>query len=121
MDSSKGKSRRRFQQVNLLCDKVIMHLPTPTHGLLLLVGWRHADEHRCFRASTPELAKSVNVTKRHCQRLIDQLVEIGALKVVLPASGTRPATYLITGKPRSPRGDTSVISRPVPRGDMDVL
>ncbi len=37
MDSRKGKSRKRFQQINLLCDEVIMHLPTTTHGAL--VGW----------------------------------------------------------------------------------
>ncbi len=121
MDSRKGKSRKRFQQINLLCDEVIMHLPTTTHGLLLLVGWRHADERRCFRKSTPELAESLNLTKRHCQRVIDQLIEIGALKVIVPASGTRPATYLITGKPRSPRGDTGVIPKPDSRGDMGVL
>lgn len=97
----KRKSVQRFEQVNLLCDQVLRNLPTTTHGLVLLVGWRHADQNRVFRKSATELARIVGVTRRHMQTVIDDLIEIGALRIVKERQGTIPTSYSITGKPRS--------------------
>ena len=97
----KRKSVQRFEQVNLLCDQVIRNLPTPTHGLVLLIGWRHADEKRVFRKSSTELAKFVGVTRRHMQKILDDLIAIGALRIVKERQGTIPTSYQITGKPRA--------------------
>lgn len=97
----KRKSAQRFEQVNVLCDQVIRNLPTPTHALVLLIGWRHANEKRVFRKSAKELASFAGVSKRHMQNILDELIEIGALRVVRERQGTIPTCYLITGKPRS--------------------
>lgn len=120
------KTRVRFQQVNLLCDEVIRKLPTPTHALWLLVAWRHADVRRQYRKSTTEMAKQVGITKRHGHRIVADLVEIGAIKEIdrEKRSGTLPAVYQITGKPRSEKkgasGDTHVTSRANASGDTHV-
>lgn len=100
----KRKSQRRFEQVNLLCDEVLQHLPTPTHALVLLIGWRHANENRVFRKSTTELAKFAGLKRRRMQAVLDQLIEAGALRIVKESQGTIPTSYQITGKPRGPRG-----------------
>lgn len=97
----KRKSVQRFEQVNLLCDQVLRNLPTPTHGLVLLIGWRHANEKRIFRKSAPELARFIGVSKRHMQKIIDDLIEVGALKIASEPLGSIPTSYQITGKPRS--------------------
>lgn len=96
----KRKSQQRFEQVNLLCDQVVRNLPTPTHGLVLLVGWRHANANRVFRKSSSELARFIGVTKRHMQKILDDLIEIGAIRVVVDCKGTIPTSYEITGNPR---------------------
>ena len=101
----KRKSVMRFEQVNVLCDEVLRNLPTATHGLVLLVGWRHADGKRVFRKSASELARIVGVSRRHMQTILDDLIEIGALQIVKNRQGTIPASHLITGQPRRKRGD----------------
>lgn len=105
----KRKSVKRFEQVNLLCDKVLQNLPTPTHGLVLLVGWRHANERRIFRKSSSELARALGMSKRQMQRVLDDLECVGAIKLVSERRGTLPPEYQITGKPRASddMGDTT--------------
>ncbi len=121
----KRKSVQRFEQVNLLCDQVLRNLPTTTHGLVLLVGWRHADGSRVFRKSASELAKIVGVSKRHMQTILDDLIEIEALKIVSQCKGTIPTRYQITGKPRrlgvnhtSPLDETLGVNHSSARGEL---
>ncbi len=102
----KRKSQQRFEQVNLLCDQVLQCLPSVSCRLVLLLGWRHASPQRIFRKSSNELATSAGLSKRQVQRALDQLVGIGALKIVELERGSIPRTYQITGLPRPKRGDT---------------
>jgi hypothetical protein len=105
LNTPKRKSAKRFEQVNLLCDQVVRNLDTPLHALVLLIGWRHANERCVFRKSANELAKFAGVSKRHMQNVLDDLIKAGAIKVVKERQGTIPTSYLITGKPRPLRGE----------------
>lgn len=116
MLAPKRKSQQRFEQANHLCDAVIRVLPTPAHGLVLLVGWRHADCRGVFRKSLNELSACTGLSKRQIQRIVESLVAIGALKVFREQRGTIPTSYLITGEPTA-RVDTDVHSKPTARVD----
>lgn len=102
----KRKSQQRFEQVNCLCDEVLRCLPSLSCRVVLLLGWRHATPQRMFRKSSNELANSAGISKRQVQRALDELVEVGALKIVQQERGSIPRTYQITGLPRRIRGDT---------------
>ena len=102
----KRKSVQRFEQVNLLCDEVLQCLPSLSCRVVLLLGWRHATPQRLFRKSSNELARAAGISKRQVQRALDELVEIGALRIVHQERGSIPRTYQITGQPRRNRGDT---------------
>ena len=104
----KRKSNKRFEQVNMLCDEVIKNMPTPTHALVLLVGWRHADKRSTFQKSMTQIAESVGLQKRRVQRIVDDLISIGALKIITPQKGSIPTRYQITGHPRGVPQDTSM-------------
>jgi hypothetical protein len=92
------KAEIRFRQVNHLCDRVIKHLE-PSHGLVLLIGWRHADTKNTFSLSESRIAESTGLTVRHIRTVIHKLIDIGALILVEPGLGTKAATYRITGEP----------------------
>ena len=98
--NEKRKSHRRFEQVNLLADQVVQNLPTPTHGLLLLICWRHADVRCILRKSLNELATAAGISKRQAKRIVDDLVRVDALEVIRARQGTIPTVYRITGKPK---------------------
>ncbi len=99
-DAKIKKSSMRFQQINLLCDRVIRNLPSAAHRLLLIVCWRHADADRLFQCSIQNLADSCGLSKRHTTDLMKDLQQIGSLVVVCKGNGRTPAVYKITGKPR---------------------
>jgi hypothetical protein len=90
-------SEKRFKHVNHLCDHVIRHL-NPSQGLLLFIGWRHADKLGVFTLSHSRMAKHSGLSVRHVKRVVAELVARQALKVLEEGGGTRPATYKITGK-----------------------
>ncbi len=107
--TAKQKSGMRFEQLNLLVDQVLHRLPSLSHRVVLLVGWRHAKPNGEFRASSQQIADAAGISKRQAVRTIDDLVAIGALEVTGQERGSIPRTYKITGRPRgdtmSPRAD----------------
>lgn len=109
----KRKSQQRFEQVNVLCDEVLRCLPSISSRLVLLLGWRHANPQRLFRKSSAELSRAAGISKRQVQRALDELVAIGALKLIKPECGSIPRTYQITGSPRLKRGDTMSPVEPI--------
>jgi hypothetical protein len=114
----KNKSRKRFEQVNHLVDVV---LPTSTNrvaSLVLLVGWRHADVNNKFRKSAKELAVACGVTKRHIQRVLDEMLSEGVIEIVSKPLGSIPTTYRITGNRFNSRGDANVTQSKNARGDI---
>ncbi len=118
MIGKKRKSHMRFEQVNHLVDRVLPTLPGQIEGLVLMVGWRHANSKSQFRKSTCELARTCGITKRHMQRVLDRMEESGVIKTVSQQRGTIPRIYEITGHVWSPRGDTHVTSSKNARGDI---
>lgn len=92
------KSDIRFRQVNHLCDLVVRHLE-PSHALVLLIGWRHANTKNIFTLSVSRLAEYSGFTERHVKNVIKKLIEEKALVVVNKGKGTQATTYKITGKP----------------------
>jgi len=112
----KEKSRKRFQQVNMLCDEVLRNLPSATSGLVLLVCWRHADEDGCFCLSASRIAQSIGKSERQTRRTMNELKKLGAIKLVEKAIGTRPTTYAITGSPRGDIRDRSGSAKPIGHG-----
>ena len=97
--NAKQKSEIRFRHVNHLCDKVIKHLE-PSHALVLLVGWRHADVRSVFRLSESRISECTGISTRHIRNIIHALVKAGALVIVEPGIGTRATQYRITGEPK---------------------
>jgi hypothetical protein len=114
----KKKSQKRFEQVNHLVDNVLPTAPNGIARLILLVGWRHADEHFRFRKSSKELALTCGVTKRHVQRVLDEMLSEGVIKIVSKPLGSIPTTYRITGEKFKARGDTHVTQSKNARGDI---
>ena len=112
----KEKSRLRFQQANQLCDEVVRNLPNATSGLVLLVCWRHADEEGVFCLSESRIAESIGKSERQTRRTMHELKKLGAIKLVKKAIGTRPPTYVLTGKPRGDIHDRSGAAQPIGRG-----
>jgi hypothetical protein len=99
----KKKAGVRFEQLNLLVDQVLHRLPSLSHRVVLLVGWRHAKPSGEFRASSQQIADAAGISKRQAIRTIDDLVTLGALEVTAQERGSIPRSYRITGRPR---GDT---------------
>lgn len=98
--NKKSASAKRFQQVNHIVDRVIRHL-NPSHALILLIGWRHANPEGEFQLSGTRFAEQSGISKRHVTNIIDKLIEVGALEVLQEAVGTRSTLYKITGTPQS--------------------
>ena len=108
MIGKKRKSHMRFEQVNHLVDKVLPTLPGQIEGLVLMVGWRHANIKFQFRKSLSELAQTCGISKRHMQRVLERMEKGGVIKTVSPPRGSIPRVYQITGRLWSPTGDTHV-------------
>jgi hypothetical protein len=98
--NAKAKAAVRFQQVNLLIDEVLRHMPHQTTALVLIVCWRHADRRGIFRVRASVIGESVRLSKRQVQGHLRTLRAIGAIKQTKPAGGTMPPEYQITGHPR---------------------
>lgn len=108
----KDKARMRFQQVNMICDEVLRHIPNASSGLALLVCWRHADADGFFRLALSRIAESIGKSERQTQRIMTELQKVGAIKQVKPAIGTRAPTYVLTGNPRGDIHDTPTSAKP---------
>lgn len=102
----KRKSQKRFEQLNLLVDRVIGQLPTSTHMVATLVFFRHAGPGGTFRLSARRLGETIAVTTRHAKRLFNELEHHGAVRLIEERQVTIPRRYQITGTVRS--GDTHV-------------
>ena len=100
--TTKATSAKRFEQLNDLVDNVIQQLPTPTHGLVLVVCWRHANRNRQFRISHGRIAESIKVSRRSAIRIMKSLESVGVIKLIAKGGGTQASTYEITGKVVTP-------------------
>jgi hypothetical protein len=103
--TSKATSSKRFEQINMIVDEIVKQLPTPTHGLALIVCWRHANASRQFSLSHSRLAKALGVSRRSAIRTMNTLLEVGVIRRVEMGSGATSSRYEITGKlvtPMSP-------------------
>jgi hypothetical protein len=103
--TSKATSSKRFEQINMIVDEIVKQLPTPTHGLALIVCWRHANASRQFSISHSRLAKVLGVSRRSAIRTMNTLLEVGVIRRVEMGSGATSSRYEITGKlvtPMSP-------------------
>jgi len=96
------KSDIRFRHVNHLCDRVLRNLKT-SEALILLIAWRHADVRSTFALSESRFAEQSGISQRQVIRILDGLIQAGALKILEPGVGTKSTRYKITGEPR---GDT---------------
>lgn len=110
MHAKKTKSRKRFEQVNTLCDEVLRNLPSLSARLVILIAWRHADIRACFRKSASEIGRSAGLSKRQVQRALTSLVEVGAIRVVSQERGSIPRVYQITGQPRTSNEDSKPLT-----------
>jgi len=102
---SKAKSSKRFEQINMILDEVVNQLPTPTHGLALVVCWRHANVKRQFSLSHNQLAGALRISRRSAIRTMNTLLEVGVIRRVKMGAGLTSSRYEITGKlvtPMSP-------------------
>ncbi len=97
VSTSKTKSARRFEDLNIIVDKMLRKLPS-RHGLALLVFFRHADVKRRFRVSSKDLAKTLGVHPRTARKLFDDLEEWKVIGLLEPQRGTIPRVFQITGK-----------------------
>ncbi len=96
MNHAKGKSQRRFEQLNIIVDKIAPTLRTPTHVAVLLVCFRHGRGRGYFRASTSRVAASVGIKKRQAVNIFDALEKAGVIELVEEHKGPVPRTYKIT-------------------------
>ena len=93
MDARQHDQRNR--QFNLMIDVLLSQLPTATHGLVLVVCWRHADQSQVFELSHSRIAEALGVTRRHVIRIMADLHRLGAIVLISKGSGVRPSTYKI--------------------------
>ena len=96
--TAKSKSRQRFEQLNHLIDHTVKQLPTATHGLVLVVCWRHADQYGTFSVSHSRVAESISISRRSAIRIMKSLEGLGVVKQVSKGGGVRPSKYKITGQ-----------------------
>ena len=96
--TTKAKSRQRFEQLNYLIDKTISKLPTATHGLVLVVCWRHADQNQVFELSHSRIADALGVTRRHIVDIMVDLQAVDSIRLLRKGGGTKASRYKITGR-----------------------
>lgn len=96
--TTKSKSRQRFEQLNHIIDEIIGKLPLSVHGLVLIVCWRHADQHGKFSLSHQRIADAMNISRRSAIRFMKALEKSGAIKRLKKGSGITPSKYQITGR-----------------------
>ncbi len=96
--TTKAKSRQRFEQLNRLIDNIVSQLPTPTHGLVLVVCWRHADQNQVFELSHSRIADALGVTRRHIVDIMADLQGLESIRLMRKGGGTRASRYRITGQ-----------------------
>ncbi len=116
MSTSKTKSARRFEHLNIIVDKMLRRLPA-RHGLALLVFFRHADVKGVFRVSALDLAKSLGIHARNARKIFDDLETWQVIRLVEPRRGTIPRVFIITGKLRRKKaasGDARAHTKPNP-------
>lgn len=86
---------QRIRQFNLMADVLFSQLPTATHGLVLVVCWRHADQYGTFSLSHSKIAETLGVTRRHVIRIMSDLQRLGSIAMVSKGSGVIPSVYKI--------------------------
>lgn len=96
--TTKAKSRQRFEQLNHLIDHTVSQLPTATHGLVLVVCWRHADQNQVFELSHSRIADALGVTRRHIVDIMVDLQRLESIRLMRKGGGTRASRYKITGR-----------------------
>ena len=96
--TTKAKSRQRFEQFNHLIDHMVKQLPTATHGLVLVVCWRHADQNQVFELSHSRIAEALGVTRRHIVDIMVDLQRLESIRLMRKGGGTRASRYRITGR-----------------------
>lgn len=100
----KRRSQKRFEQLNLIVDKIAPALPTSTHVAVLMICFRHGGSHGEFRVSTARIACSACVSERQAKRVINELERAEVIELLEEHQGPIPRQYRITGK--VPNGDT---------------
>jgi len=85
--TTKAKSRQRFEQFNHLIDHTVKQLPTPTHGLVLAVCWRHADQNQVFELSHSRIADALGVTRRHIVDIMADLQGLESIRLMRKGGG----------------------------------
>lgn len=101
----KRKTGNRFHQFNHYVDQLSRALPTNSHRWMITVAFRHADVKGRFSMSISQLGQATFVSRRQAVRLVQDLKDCGALRVIREATGTRPPVYMICFNPM-PSGDT---------------
>ncbi len=96
--TTKSKSRQRFEQLNHITDHMISKLPTATHGLVLVVCWRHADQNQVFELSHSRIADALGVSRRHIVDVMVDLQAVDSIRLLRKGGGTRASRYKITGR-----------------------
>ena len=96
--TTKAKSRQRFEQLNHLIDNIVSKLPTATHGLVLVVCWRHADQNQVFELSHSRIADALGVTRRHIVDVMLDLQRLESIKLLSKGGGVKASRYKITGR-----------------------
>lgn len=104
MQPEKRKSHKRFEQLNELIDGITGTLPTPTHGMALMVCFRHGRPGGRFRVAIDRIADSAGISRRQAQRVLDDLERMGVVELLKEHQGPIPRLYRITG--RRANGDT---------------
>ncbi len=91
----KGKSSKRFEQLNLIIDDIAPKLPTAAHVAVLVCCFRHGRGLGFFRVSTQRIAKSTKLQRRRVQYIMDDLERQGVVVLVAEHKGPIPRTYRI--------------------------
>jgi len=107
--SAKQKSDKRWKQFNHLIDTIATTLPSASHVAVVSTCFRHANEDGFFGVSTNRIARSTRLSKRHVQRILDELESSVVLRLVKEHQGPLPRRYKFTG--RTANGDTHVAIR----------
>ena len=89
---------QRSRQFNLMIDVLLSQLPTPTHGLVLVVCWRHADQNQVFELSHSRIAEALGVTRRHIVDIMVDLQQLESIRLMRKGGGVKASRYKITGR-----------------------
>jgi CRP-like cAMP-binding protein len=110
--TSKATSSKRFEQINMIVDEIVKQLPTPTHGLALIVCWRHANASRQFNLSHNQLAEALRISRRSAIRTMNTLLKVGVIRRVKKGAGATSSRYEITGKVVTPMSPLLKVAPP---------